>query len=39
MRELNDLISGNRKYRGKQAVRDVFQFGDVIRAINKLKYD
>jgi hypothetical protein len=37
MRDIAEKIQGIRLYRGKQKVRDVFQFGDLIRALAKIK--
>jgi hypothetical protein len=37
LRELNDKTSSYRMYRGKEVTRDVFQYGDIIRAISQIK--
>jgi len=37
VRELADKSELAKLYRGKQEARDVFQFGDLIRAITKIK--
>ncbi len=37
VRELNDRTSSYRKYRGKEVVRDVFHYGDIIRALSQIK--
>lgn len=37
IRELNDRTSAHRKYRGKEVIRDVFQYGDIIRALSQIK--
>lgn len=37
VRDLSEKVEVMKLYRGKQATRDVFQFGDLIRAINKIK--
>lgn len=37
VRQLNDRTSSYRKYRGKEVIRDVFQYGDIIRALSQIK--
>lgn len=37
VRELNDRTSAYRRYRGKEVIRDVFQYGDIIRALSQIK--
>ena len=37
MRKLSEKADTIRLYRGKNETRDVFQFGDAIRAIAKIK--
>lgn len=36
-RHLAERVSSLKKYRGKQLIRDVFQFGDIIRAVTQIK--
>lgn len=37
IRELNDRTSSHRQYRGKEVIRDVFHYGDIIRALTQIK--
>lgn len=37
IRELTDRTSSSKQYRGKQVIRDVFRYGDIIRAITQIK--
>ena len=37
VRDLNDRTSSLRQYRGKEVTRDVFRYGDVIRAITQIR--
>ena len=37
VRDLAERSGVLREYRGKQMVRDVFEFGEVIRAISQIK--
>ena len=39
VRELTERMGSLKEYRGKEVVRDVFQYGDVIRSISQIRND
>jgi len=39
VRDLAEKCEGLKEYRGKEMVRDVFEFGEIIRAISQIKLE